>query len=237
MNTYTTLDLFWVGALHCISYWILFFSFLLMFVVSLPSSSSPTSVSITTTAATNISSTSTVTMTTATTQNNNSHHVSIFNITFSFSVYLFMVFHYYNNLRLWVQLFSLFLQLFTSLSYYHKKIDSSLLQTWPLQNTFFRTSSLLTHIHLMLFLFLFVCLFVLGSFYPLGDGGTVSPPQPDGTSSLIFLEGTFKYFGLTYSQIYVGYYCKHTHTHRERESVWCVLCFLCVSIFCFTYLL
>ncbi|XP_063046572.1 uncharacterized protein LOC134440419 isoform X1 [Engraulis encrasicolus] len=39
-----------------------------------------------------------------------------------------------------------------------------------------------------------------GALYPL-VGGTVSPPQENGTSCLIFLKSTFNYFGLTYSQI------------------------------------
>ncbi|KAL2101902.1 hypothetical protein ACEWY4_003663 [Coilia grayii] len=68
-----------------------------------------------------------------------------------------------------------------------------LLQAQTLQNTFSHTSC-----HMPYDLSL-----QTSALYPL-DGGTVSPPQENGTSSLIFLEGTFKYFGITYSQIYLN---------------------------------
>ncbi|KAL2101903.1 hypothetical protein ACEWY4_003664 [Coilia grayii] len=41
-------------------------------------------------------------------------------------------------------------------------------------------------------------------FYPIADKDSVYLPQQNGSSSVIFLEGTFKYFGLVYSQIFLN---------------------------------
>ncbi|XP_076121814.1 sushi, nidogen and EGF-like domain-containing protein 1 [Alosa pseudoharengus] len=49
----------------------------------------------------------------------------------------------------------------------------------------------------------------------------MSPPQQNGSSLLIFLEGTFKYFGLAYSQIYLnndGYLTFDGSTPQEPPS-------------------